>query len=249
MLGEELKIFSLSDWIQWWLSVHYGLQLLLVLVSGSIQRQTEHGRAQIWVEVAGSLCFLAACLLKYYTGDLTEFYSTVLYRISTQYWMQDDVKFVLEHREGWVFFLQGLSAALLVLQCIHSMSVLRGFGPFVLAYYNMFSGLQHGFVVAILLWIAFTLVRVGMTLLCQSHPDYLLKDDLSCSHSFENAMAFLFNTKADWAYDGQMTELWLLYFLIFICFNVVLMNLFIALMTSKYLECMQKADRTWTIRR
>ena len=255
-LGEELKPLSVSDWIQWCLSAHYGVQLVLVLVSVLIQRQTKQAR-WLMFDVAGSLCFLASCVLKYHTGDLTEFYLEVVRQISTQFWTREEAEFVLEHREGWVYFLQGVSAALLVVRFIHSLSVFRAFGTFVLTYFNMFSGLRPGLVVALLLWFAFTLIRVGLTMLCQAHPDYLLmsgsfEDDvpaLSCSHSFPDAMAFLFNTKADWHYDGQMTALFWLYFVIFCCFNVVLMNLFIALMTSKYTECMKKADRTWTIQR
>ena len=46
-----------------------------------------------------------------------------------------------------------------------------------------------------------------------------------------------------------MTEVWWLYVLIFFCVNLVLMNLFIALMSSKFTECMRMADRTFTIER
>ena len=117
---------------------------------------------------------MASCVLKYHAGDLTEFYLEVVRQISTQFWTREEAEFVLEHREGWVYFLQGVSAALLVVRFIHSLSVFRAFGTFVLTYFNMFSGLRPGLVVALLLWFAFTLIRVGLTMLCQAHPDYLL---------------------------------------------------------------------------
>ena len=41
----------------------------------------------------------------------------------------------------------------------------------------------------------------------------------------------------------------MLYIVVFCFVNVVLMNLFIALMSSKYFECMRKADRTRAIQR
>ena len=78
----------------------------------------------------------------------------------------------------------------------------------------MFSGLKHGLVVAILLWLAFTLIRVGLTMLCQAHPDYLLMSGsfedglppLSCSHSFQDAMAFLFNTMVGFPADSCLVK-------------------------------------------
>ena len=46
-----------------------------------------------------------------------------------------------------------------------------------------------------------------------------------------------------------MTELWFLYFSVFLVVQVVLFNLFIALMSSKFTECMDKADHTFVIHR
>jgi len=62
-------------------------------------------------------------------------------------------------------------------------------------------------------------------------------------------LLLLLPRQADWNYDGQMTELFVLYLAVFCSVNVVLMNLFIARMTSKYSECMRKADRTRAIQR
>ena len=59
--------------------------------------------------------------------------------------------------------------------------------------------------------------------------------------------SLLVNIKADWSYDGQVTEVWVLYMIIFCLFNVVLINLFIALMSSKFAEVSKNADHAWTI--
>ena len=70
--------------------------------------------------------------------------------------------------------LQGVSASLVVVRFIRVLSVFKKFGKFVLTYFSMFTAIKHGFVVALLLWVAFTLARVGLTMLCQTYPDYLL---------------------------------------------------------------------------
>ena len=71
-----------------------------------------------------------------------------------------------------------------------------------------------------------------------------------CSDTFFNSFAFLFNVEAGFGgYDGQMTELWFLYFIIFLTFNLVLMNLFIASMSTKYAESSRQATKTCIIDR
>ena len=69
-----------------------------------------------------------------------------------------------------------------------------------------------------------------------------------CSDTFFNSFAFLFNVEAGFGgYDGQMTELWFLYFIIFLTFNLVLMNLFIASMSTKYAESANLPAEVWKV--
>ena len=91
----------------------------------------------------------------------------------------------------------------------------------MVTYLSMFSALQYAVVVAFLLWTSFVMARNGLTMLCQTYPKYLIgseafgDENVVCSNSFENTLAALFQHQADWAYDGQMTELWVL------CFSVL----------------------------
>jgi len=136
LIRDELSVLSTSDLCQWCLSGHYALQLFLVLVSVLIQPQAKRW-LKLFLDVAGSLCFLSAALLKYHTSRLDEFYQAVAGQVASRFWSQEEEpQFALEHREGWVFFLQGLSAFLLVLCFIHELSALEGFGTFVLTYFN-----------------------------------------------------------------------------------------------------------------
>ena len=212
--------------------------------------------------------------------------------------------------------LQGISFGIAFVRLFTILSVFETFGKFVLTYYSMFSAIWHGFIVGVILWIAFTLTRIGLTLLCQTYPTHLLASTVdggdhrvSCSDSYFNSFSLIFNqVQADWGYDGQvpcvcvcararahavrckcaaperfavpgvsemqvlclrglvaatrqpgltanttdaqqMTEVWFLYLVVYFAFNVVLMNLFIALMASTYENCMETAKRTWIIQR
>ena len=118
----------------------------------------------------------------------------------------------------------------------------------------MFSAVRFVFVIFILLWVAFTILRIGLTMLCQTCPSYLMgttvSGDVSCPDSFHNAMALVWNdVQGDWGYDGLMTDLFCLYFIVFWMFNIVLMNLLIAVMAAQFEKKMEINDREWVIDR
>ena len=126
--------------------------------------------------------------------------------------------------------------------------MIKSFGKFWMTYLSMFSAVRFVFVIFILLWVAFTILRIGLTMLCQTCPSYLMgttvSGDVSCPDSFHNAMALVWNdVQGDWGYDGLMTDLFCLYFIVFWMFNIVLMNLLIAVMAAQFEKKMEINDR------
>lgn len=201
---EQLTAWSWADWMQMVLAWHYCCELALLVVRFVVRERGDREFVNSpWplFDVTGSLCFMAAFLLKYYTGRVDDFYRLVRWALALPPAdLPDGFHYILQHHVGQVFLLQGLSAALLVARLIRVLSVNKKFGRFVMIYLSMFSALKHGIIIACLLWMAFTAFSVGITMLCQTYPEYLLgslafEDGMSCSDSWFNAMAFLFNTK------------------------------------------------------
>ena len=199
-----MTAWSWADWMQMVLAWHYCCELALLVVRFVVRERGDREFVNSpWplFDVTGSLCFMAAFLLKYYTGRVDDFYRLVRWALALPPAdLPDGFHYILQHHVGQVFLLQGLSAALLVARLIRVLSVNKKFGRFVMIYLSMFSALKHGIIIACLLWMAFTAFSVGITMLCQTYPEYLLgslafEDGMSCSDSWFNAMAFLFNTK------------------------------------------------------
>ena len=224
ILRQEFSEESAADWIQFFLAWHYLANMLVMLVRFCVRdRGSREFVRSIWpsLEVAGGACFIWSFALKHGSGGVPKFYDRVLSQLSS---LHSDTSAEHYHahqqRQGLVFLLQGVSAAFLTARLIRVLSVKKQFGKFVLTYLSMFSALKYGVVVAFILWTSFAMARIGLTMLCQTYPKYLIgseafgDENVVCSNSFENTLAALFQHQADWAYDGQMTELWVLYLIV-----------------------------------
>jgi len=272
-MDRQFKAGSSTDWLQSFLMLHHVCQLVLTQISvwvmsqdldwGDVSSLGGGTASEVrWnsIQATCSLCFLVAYCLKHQgeslLADSTHFYAMVRSYVLNPEALEQWFTFpVLSHRPGVVYLLEGLSIAGSCATFLRVLSIFKPFGKFVLTFFSMFRAIKHGLVVWVLLHASFVFLRTGMTMLCQTYPDYLLDGAtvgeyaVTCSDNPVNSFALLFNTEADWDYGGQMTELWFLYFLVFFVVQVVLMNLFIALMSSKFAECMDKADHTFVIHR
>ena len=265
-MNGALKEGSPTDLFQTMLTIHHVCQLVLSMALLSLVKTRGAGlRLFKTLEVVGSCCWLAAYGLKHRRAtvfwDSTDFYVLVRSHVLTPEAFEPLWFPVFGNpndrsgdRPGVVFLLEGLSIGLSIFNLLSVICQFKSFAKFVLTFFSMFSAISHGLVVWVVLHLVFVFIRIGLTILCQTYPDYLLNgatvgDDVTCSDNPLNAFALLFNSVSDWDYAGQMTELWLLYFIMFWVVQVVLMNLFIALMSSKFSECMNKAEDTFVITR
>jgi hypothetical protein len=195
----ELREWSETDSMQMVLACHYMASLLIqvLLIDILIMTYMSHvsystymmqvvhnylvGFKELtrniwaWLDMMSSILFIIAFVIKHYSGNVWVFYMIVREAVIGQ----EDYNVCCDlgtpfQRAGLFFLLQGISGALQALRFVRVLSVSRKFGKFVLTYLSMFSAIKHGFVVGLIMWVAFTMSRIGLTLLCQTYPEYLL---------------------------------------------------------------------------
>jgi hypothetical protein len=252
-IDSELVWGSPTDICQWVLGVHYSMQLFVLLVRVLIFGWREYAHEiWPWFEIIASICYVVAFAIKY-LDTVEAFYRLV----KTQLMLHD---YYQVERARLFFLMQGVSAMFLVIRCMRIFSAIQFIGEYVLIYLSMFKAIFSGLLIGMILWIAFTFARMGLTALCQTYPSYLLDGfaadgfdaeatTVFCTDSFQNAFAVIFNMESGNGYDGQMTELWFLYAIVWFTFNLVLVNLYIASMSTQYAESSRQATKTWIIDR